>query len=127
METYISISTNGKYDYMFGDNTAKIFCKYLEIKQSGHIYQVENTKEFFTIHRRLYEINQNLIKNHDVFVYEFFRRIGQNWSGLSFVGKMWKVNLDGCFSIEEYLSRLSISCTAEENGILNVIKEIFGV
>ena len=62
-----------------------------------------------------------------MFVYEFFRRIGQNWSGLSFVGKMWKVNFDGRDSIEEYLSRLSIICTSEENGVLNVIKEIFGV
>ena len=127
VEKYISISTNGKYDYMFGDNTAKFFCEYLGKEQSGHIYQVENTKEFFTINRTLYETNQNLIKNHDVFVYEFFRRIGQNWSGLSFVGKMWKVNLDSCFSIEEYLSRLSIRCTSEENVILNVIKEIFGI
>lgn len=127
VETYISISTNGNYNYMFGNNTAKIFCEYLGIEQSGHIYQVENTKEFFTIHRTQYETNQNLIKNHDVFVYEFFRRIGQNWSGLSFVGKMWKIKLDGCFSVEEYLSRLSISCTSEENVILNVIKEIFGI
>ena len=127
VEKYISISTNGKYDYMFGNNTAKTFREYLEIKQSGHIYQVENTKKFFTIHRMIYETNQNLIKNHDVFVGEFFRRIGQNWSGLSFVGKMWKVNLDDCSSIEEYLLRLSIICTSEENEILNVIKEIFGI
>lgn len=75
----------------------------------------------------IYETNQNLIKKHDVFVYEFFRRIGQNWSGLSLIGKMWKVNLDDCSSIEEYLSRLSIICTSEENEILNVIKEIFGI
>lgn len=127
VEKYISISTNGKYDYMFGNNTAETFREYLEIKQSGHIYQVENTKEFFTIHRTQYETNQNLIKNHDVFVYEFFRRIGQNWSGLSFIGKMWKVNLDDCSSIEEYLLRLSIICTSEEHEILNVIKEIFGI
>lgn len=112
---------------MFSNNTAKTFREYLEMKQSGHIYQVENTKEFFTINRTQYEVDQNLIKKHDAFVCEFFHRIGQNWSGLSFVGKMWKVNLDGCYSIEEYLSRLSIICTFEENEIINVIKEIFGI
>ena len=127
VEKYISISTNGKYDYMFGNNTAETFREYLEIKQSGHIYQVNDCKDFFKINRTQYETDQNLIKNHDVFVYKFFRRIGQNWSGLSFVGKMWKVNLDGCYSIEEYLSRLSTISTSEENKILNVIKEIFGL
>lgn len=40
VEKYISISTVGKYDYMFGNNTAGTFREYLEIKQNGHIYQV---------------------------------------------------------------------------------------
>ncbi|MBO7149335.1 MAG: hypothetical protein J6V71_00410 [Clostridia bacterium] len=127
VEKFISTSTNGEYNYMFGDKTAEIFRDYLEIKQVGHIYQAKSTKEFFAIHREQYEANQNLIKNHDVFVYEFFCRIGQTWGGLSFIGKMWKVKLNKCCSIEEYLSRLSNICNSEENRVLNIIREIFGI
>lgn len=127
VEKYIATSTNGQYNYMFGDNTAEIFGNYLEIKQTGHVYQTKNTKDFFTTHRAQHESNQNLIKEHDVFVYEFFSKIGQDWEGLSFVGKLWKVELNDCYSIEEYLSRLSIMCNSKENEILNVITEIFGI
>jgi len=127
VEKYISVSTDGKYDYMYGNNTAEIFHKYLEIEQDDHIYQVENTKEFFASHRKQYETNQNIIKEHDVFVYEFFRRIGHNWIGLSFVGKMWRIGFDGGCSIEEYLSKLSCICNLEENKILNTITELFGI
>lgn len=127
VEKYISMSINGKYDYMFGKNTAKTFCKYLEIEQEGHVYNVENTKDFFAHYKAQYEANQNLIKKHDVFVHEFFRRVGQNRRGLSFIGKMWKVKLNDCCSIEEYLLRLSLLCNSEENEILNIAIELFGI
>lgn len=127
VKKYISLSTNGKYVYMYGINTAKTFCEYLQIKQSEHIYQVENTKDFFAVYKAEYEKDQDLIKKHDVFVYEFFLRIGQNWRGLSFIGKMWKVPLNDCYSIEEYLSRLSLLCDSEENEILNTVIELFGI
>lgn len=127
VEKYISMSTNEKYDYMYGKHTTKIFREYLEIVQQGHVYEAENTRDFFANYRAEYESNQNIIKKHDVFVYEFFRKLGHNWSGLSFIGKMWKVNLNDCYSIEEYLSRLSLLCDSKENEVLDVVIELFGV
>ncbi len=127
VEKFISISTNGIYDYLYGNNTSRTFREYLQIEQQGHIYRTENSKDFFAIYREQYEINQNLVKKHDIFVYEFFRKLGQNWYGLSFIGKMSKVKLNNCYSIEEYLSRLSLLCNSKENETLNIIIELFGI
>ena len=127
VEKHISTSTNGKYDYMFKNDTAKEFRMYLEIKQIDHIYKTENTQNMFSNYREQYERNSDLIKKHDVFVYEFFRRMERDWHGLSFVGKMWKVNTDDCFAVEEFLSRLSSLCDSAEKEALNTIVELFGL
>lgn len=127
VEKYISTSTNEKYNYMFGNDTANAFGEYLKTELNGHIYKTDNVKNMFFRCRELYEKNQNLIKEHDVYVYEFFRRIGSNWHGLSFIGKMWKVNTDSCFSVEEFLSRLSLLCDSAEKEKLKTVVELFGL
>ena len=127
VEKYISISTNTQYNYMFGINTPQAFNDYLEIEEDGHIYQIENVKEFAEEHVPKYEIDENLIKKHDVYVREFFNKIGANWQGLSFVGKIWKIDINNSISIKEYLSKLISICNSEEQEALRIISDIFGI
>lgn len=127
VEKHISNSTNTQYNYMFGITTPKTFNDYLKVKQDGHIYQIENIKAFVEKHRHQYVENENLIKKHDLYVLEFFNRINTNWQGLSFVGKMWKIDTTNSMSIEEYLSELHSICNSEERDALKIISDIFSI
>ena len=127
VETHISKQNDTKYNYMFGSDTSKNFYEYLNSQQIGHIYQKTNISDFFKNKREEYEKNENLIKSHDFYVNEFFRKIGESLKGLSFVGKMRDVPLYNCDTIEDYLSRLSFLCNSEEIETLKVIVDLFGL
>lgn len=57
-------------------------------------------------------------------LFEEQTRIG---SGLSFRGKILRVNYDSWFAIEEFLSRLSSLFDSVEKGALNFVAELFGL
>ena len=100
VETIISLDRTHRYDYMFPSRAAEVFSKYLRTEIDGNIYEVESTTEFFAINRKKYEANQNLIKSHEVYIRSFFETLNGDFSGLSFVGKMYLVQTDDDMIIE---------------------------
>ena len=127
VEKFISTSKDDKYNYMYSRDTAKTFHDYLEIEEVDHLYSTDSTQKLFSSFRKLYEKDPNLIKNHDVYIREFFQRTDSNWDGLSFVGKMWKVNINNILTVEDFLSRLLLRCNSAERNALNVVIELFGL
>ena len=127
VEKYISSINDGRYDYMFGEKTNDVFYDYFNGEQIGHVYKVKDTKDFFALHRKQYEQDENLIKKHDVYVRRLFELIGDNLTGFSFVGKMWKVGINECETIESYLAKLLNICNEEEKLTIDIVLNIFGI
>ena len=127
VEQYISSINNGRFDYMYGERTKDVFYDYFNGEQIGHVYKVKDTKDFFALHRKQYEQDENLIKKHDVYVRRLFELIGDNLTGFSFVGKMWKVGINECETIESYLAKLINICNEEEKLTIDIVLNIFGI
>lgn len=127
VETIISLDRTHRYDYMFPGRAAEVFGKYLRTKIDGNIYVVENTTEFFAVNRKKYEANQNLIKSHEVYIRSFFEALNGDFSGLSFVGKMYLVQTNDDMIIEEFLQKLLILCDTNEKLVIYQICKLFGI
>lgn len=127
VETIMATESSQKYDYMFMEKTSEVFSSYIGIKESEHIYEVDNVQEFFSRYRESYQQDENLIKKHDVYVRKLFEFLRGDFSGLSFVGKMYLVPIDNDMIIEQYLQRLLQICDEKERAIIYQICNIFGL
>ena len=127
VETIISLDRTHRYDYMFPGRAAEVFGKYLRTEIDGNIYVVEKTTEFFAINRKNYEANQNLIKSHEVYIRSFFETLNGDFSGLSFVGKMYLVRTDDEMVVEDFLQQLLELCDTKEQSIIYQICKLFGI
>ncbi len=112
---------------MFPGRAAEVFGKYLRTEIDGNIYVVEKTTEFFAINRKNYEANQNLIKSHEVYIRSFFETLNGDFSGLSFVGKMYLVRTDDEMVVEDFLQQLLKLCDTKEQSIIYQICKLFGI
>lgn len=127
VETIIAQETTQKYEYMFFGRTKESFLDYLKIESEGHIYRVDNIQEFFADNKEQYLKNENLIKKHDVYVRTFFETLIGDFSGLSFVGKMYLVRTDDEMVVEDFLQQLLKLCDTKEQSIIYQICKLFGI
>ena len=127
VETIMATEPTQRYEYMFLEGTREVFSDYLKIESDGHIYYVDNIQEFFANHREMYQQNENLIKKHDVYVHALFGLLKGNFSGLSFVGKMYLVQTDGDMIIEQFLQRLVQLCDDKEKFVIYQICKLFDI
>ncbi|MBQ9115062.1 MAG: hypothetical protein IJY07_03905 [Clostridia bacterium] len=126
-EKYISMIATNQFDYMFGSRTKNVFTNHLASTQEDHIYQVPNVTSFFIEYRSRYENDENLIKKHDVYVHTFFKEINNDWRGLTFIGKMWKIDIGAIRTIEDYLMRLLNICNEIEKETLTIVINMFAL
>jgi len=125
VEKIIAQNNHHKYDAMFLEVTSKIFTDYLLIEQEGHIYHIDNSCDFFEKNKENYLRDENLIKKHDVYVRSFFDSLQDDFSGLSFVGKMCLVQIENDMYIGEYLLKLLALCNKNEKAtIYQICKNI---
>ena len=125
-ETVIAHNNENRYDYMFPDRVAQVFSDYLKKEISEHIYDVESTQDFFNLNRKNYETDANLIKSHDVYVRKFFESLDGDFSGLTFVGKMYLVEVESDITIELFLEKLLALCVDKERVVIYQICDLFG-
>lgn len=108
-------------------NNFSAFTEYLQNEEFRHNYETEDTCKMFEENFVKYLINENLIKDHDVYYIRFYDMLNNNFDGLSFIGKMHLVDTRSITNINDFLMELEKLCNTSEKGTLNLILSIFGL
>lgn len=101
--------------------------KLLLYRYPDNTISVKNTTEFFKANYSLYVQDQNLIKKHDVYYLSLCHVLQYDFSGLSFVGKLHKIETTDEMTINEYLEEAIKLCDADERNAIKIICDIFGL
>lgn len=101
--------------------------KLLLYRYPDNTIAVKNTSEFFKTNYSLYIQDQDLIKKHDVYYLSLCHILSYNFTGLSFVGKLHKIETHDEMTIEEYLTEAIKLCDAKEINAIKIICNIFGL
>ncbi len=116
---------------MFGNvkSTQDAFYYYynLLLNQDNHIYDVFNTADFFSKNYDSYLKDENLIKQHDIYYLKFYDELNDDFTGLSFIGKLHLIDTEHNCDIAGYLTKLIKLCNDVEIRTISKICKLFGI
>ena len=95
--------------------------------QEQHILSIENTQELFIKNRQNYIENKNLIKFHDVYYFQFFEKLLEDYRGLTFIGKIYDYSNKKTASVEELLDWILVKANMFEKIAIQNVINIFGL